>query len=74
MKVGYTRLSEKTALPKLAAPALRALVAADIHCLEDLSSITERELASLHGMGPNAISKLKFAMEERGIRLAPAQN
>lgn len=58
-------------LPKLAAPARRALAAAGISRLEQLSEKTEKELLQLHGMGPNAVATLKQAMENRGLPLLP---
>lgn len=53
----------------VSAPARRALERAGILSLEVLSGWTERDLAALHGMGPNAIGKLKAALEERGLSL-----
>lgn len=46
----------------LAAPARRAMENARIHTLDQLAEYTEAEIANLHGMGPNAILKLKDAM------------
>ncbi len=46
-------------LPKLAAPAQRALAAADIHRLEQLSKFSEGEIKHLHGIGPNALNQLR---------------
>ncbi len=46
----------------LAAPARRAMENAGIHTLVQLAAYTESEIAHLHGMGPNAIQKLKGAM------------
>lgn len=57
-------------LPKLAAPARRALAAAGITYLEQLTRVSEAELAQLHGMGPNAIRTLQIAMTERGLKFA----
>ena len=57
----------KTPFPKLSAPADRALASVGIECIEDLSRLTEEELAALHGMGPNAIGKLKEAMRTAGV-------
>jgi uncharacterized protein YdhG (YjbR/CyaY superfamily) len=54
-------------LPKLAAPARRALDAAGYVRLEQLTSVTESELAKLHGMGPNALGKIRDALEARGL-------
>jgi hypothetical protein len=59
--------SEATGLPKLAAPALRALAAAGYTRLEDLTKVTESEVMRLHGMGPNAMRALRTALEERGL-------
>lgn len=49
---------------KLGQPALRALASADIKQLADFTKFTESELAKMHGIGPNAITKIKTAMEE----------
>ena len=59
-------------LPKLAAPAQRALAAAGITRLEQLTRASRTELAKLHGMGPNALGKLEQAMAERGLEFADA--
>lgn len=61
------------ALPKLAAPAKRALVAKEVESLHDLCPYTRREVASWHGIGPNTLfvletellkHNLAFKMEE----------
>jgi hypothetical protein len=54
-------------LPKIAAPAQRALQSIGISTLEQLTKITEAELLQLHGMGPNALGKLRQALAERGL-------
>lgn len=54
----------------LAAPARRALASAQIRSFADLSLHTEQQIMSLHGMGPNALKKLKEAMAERGLSFA----
>ena len=54
-------------LPKLAAPAQRALAAAKIANLSQLSGKTEAEIATLHGIGPNALATLKAAMKAQGM-------
>lgn len=54
-------------LPKLAAPAQRALVSANIKCIEDLARFTEREVKSLHGIGPNALAALVECMANAGV-------
>lgn len=55
--------------PKLAAPALRALYNAKIKSLADLTTMSEPELLSLHGMGPNAIKTIKQALTQQGLSL-----
>jgi hypothetical protein len=57
-------------LPQLAAPARRALSGAGIERLEQLTEYTEGEILSLHGMGPNAIKKLRQALAEKGLSFA----
>jgi DNA-directed RNA polymerase alpha subunit len=52
---------------KLAAPALRALSAAGIADITDLTKWTEKDLSSLHGIGPNAIAAIKKSMKEKKI-------
>ena len=54
-------------LPKIAAPAQRALTAAGITELRQLAKISEAELSQLHGMGPNAIGKLREALKQNGL-------
>ena len=54
-------------LPKLAAPAQRALTSAGITKLEQLTKLTETELLQLHGMGKNAIATLREALSARGL-------
>jgi DNA-directed RNA polymerase alpha subunit len=57
-------------LPKIAAPARRALHSAGIHTLEQLSKVTEAELLQFHGIGPNALGKLRQALAENGLSFA----
>ncbi len=52
---------------KLAAPAERALSNAKIQNLKQLTKWSEEELSQLHGMGPNALNKLKLAMTKHGL-------
>jgi hypothetical protein len=56
-----------TPLPRLSAPAQRALAAAGITCLEDLSLWHEADVARLHGIGPNALKALKEALDAKKI-------
>ena len=44
---------------KLAAPAQRALKGAGYTTLEQLTKVKQSEIARLHGIGPNALTKLR---------------
>jgi predicted Fe-Mo cluster-binding NifX family protein len=57
-------------LPRLAAPAMRALSGAGITCLAELSRRREADIVALHGMGPNALATLKAAMKAKGVSFA----
>jgi hypothetical protein len=59
--------TKETDLPKLAAPARRALVGAGYTRLEHLTKVKESDVMKLHGMGPNAMEVLRNALEERGL-------
>jgi predicted flap endonuclease-1-like 5' DNA nuclease len=49
-------------------PAIAALRQAGITTLEALAGRSEREIASLHGMGPKSLRILKEVMAQRGIQ------
>ena len=53
-------------LAELAAPARRALENAGLTTLAKLSKKTEAQLLELHGMGPDAIAKLRKVMKKDG--------
>ena len=57
-------------LPKIGAPAQRALQSVGITTLKQLTKVTEAELLQLHGMGPNALGKLRQALAEKGLSFA----
>jgi len=57
-------------LPKLAAPAQRALAGAGVTNLSKLSRMTEADVMALHGMGPNAMTTLKTAMKASKLGFA----
>lgn len=54
----------------LSSPARRALAAAGIESLEDLTKISEAELLKLHGMGPKAFGVLSESMKLEGLSFA----
>jgi len=55
---------------KLGAPAYRALAATGIQSLKHLTRFTEAEIKQLHGIGPNALGKLRQALAEKGLSFA----
>jgi hypothetical protein len=54
----------------LAQPARRALNAAGIQSLKQLTNFSETEIKRLHGIGPNALSQLRRALAENGMSFA----
>jgi predicted flap endonuclease-1-like 5' DNA nuclease len=59
-----------TELPKIGAPATRALTAAGLTTLDKLARTKEADIAALHGMGPKALGILKEALKAQGKRFA----
>jgi hypothetical protein len=57
-------------LPKLSAPAHRALSGAGIQHLEQLTKVSEAEIKKLHGIGPNALKQLHAALAAKGLSFA----
>jgi len=55
---------------KLGAPAERALSGAGIKNLKHLTKFSEAEIKQLHGVGPNAIGKLRRALADQGLSFA----
>lgn len=65
---------DDSALPSgLAAPARRALAAAGVQHLEELTRFGEEEIGSPHGMGPKTIDQLRSALRERGLAFAASE-
>ncbi|MCC3290151.1 helix-hairpin-helix domain-containing protein [Arthrobacter sp. zg-Y1110] len=56
-------------LPKIGAPATRALAEAGYDSLRQLAGVPHAELASLHGMGPKALRLIAQALDEYGLAL-----
>ena len=61
---------ENSNLPKIGAPAQRALQSVGITKLEQLTKVSEAEILKLHGMGPNALNKLRQALAAKGLSFA----
>ena len=57
-------------LPKISAPAVRALHGAGYTALRQLANVPRKELAELHGMGPKAMNIIEQALAEHGLRLS----
>jgi len=58
---------------KLAQPAQRALAAAGVEHLEQLTRFTEAEVKHWHGIGPNAFAQLHRTLREKGLSFAAVQ-
>ncbi len=63
---------DDTPLPKIGAPATRALAGIGVTSVEQLAGYTEREIVALHGVGPRAIRLLAPVMAELGVRFREA--
>lgn len=61
---------EGTPLPRVGAPATRALRAEGVWTLEAVRGWREADLAALHGVGPKAIGFLRDALADRGWSFA----
>ena len=51
-------------LPKIGAPAARALEQAQIHTMDDVRRVGLEHIATLHGVGPKAIDLLREALAD----------
>ena len=56
-------------LPKIGAPATRALASIGITRLDQVAERSEAELLALHGFGPRALRILNEALAAHGQRL-----
>lgn len=56
-------------LPKVGAPATRALTGAGYTALSQLAGVSREELAKLHGMGPRALAIIEAALQEHQLNL-----
>jgi predicted flap endonuclease-1-like 5' DNA nuclease len=55
------------ALPKIGAPATRALASIGVTRLSQLARYRTEDLLALHGFGPRAIKLLQDAMNDQGL-------
>jgi hypothetical protein len=56
-------------LPKISAPATRALNNAGYTSLGQLADVPKTELAALHGMGPKALRIIEEALSQHDMQL-----
>ena len=56
-------------LPRVSAPAARALTGAGYTSLRQLAGASRAELADLHGMGPKALDVIEAALREHQLKL-----
>ena len=56
-------------LPKIGAPATRALNADGYSSLRQFAGVPRSELAQLHGMGPKALRIIEEQLEQHGLAL-----
>lgn len=59
-------------LPRIGAPARRALAGIGVTRLDQLVEHTEAELLALHGFGPRALRILGEALDAVGLTFRPA--
>lgn len=57
-------------LPKVGAPATRALTGAGMRTLRDVTAWTEHDLLALHGVGPRAVEILREHLAAEGLSFA----
>ena len=60
-------MSQPDELPRIGAPATRALASVGITRLSQLTDHCAEELLRLHGMGPRAIKILRQALADQGL-------
>ena len=56
-------------LPKIGAPATRALNNAGYVALRELAGVSRAEMATLHGMGPKALDIIQSTLEQHNLSL-----
>lgn len=69
----YDKVKVQNDLPKLGAPALRALHHKKITSLKHLTRYTEEEILALHGIGPSSLPVLRNALQSQGLTFKPSK-
>ncbi len=67
----YDKLDGEWKRIGLAAPARRALINAKLIKITDLKKISEKNLMTLHGMGPSSLPIIKREMKKFKIKFKP---
>ncbi|EAP96943.1 putative methyltransferase [Janibacter sp. HTCC2649] len=70
-RIADTLTAMGTAIPHTSNPAARALTAASITTLEELSEWRRADVAERHGMGPKALRMLDEALTEADLEWKP---
>ncbi len=60
-------MSEQDDLPKIGAPATRALANVGVTSLDQVTEWSEADLLALHGVGPKAVRILQESLSARGM-------
>ncbi|MCZ7437913.1 helix-hairpin-helix domain-containing protein [Micromonospora sp. WMMC241] len=61
--------SDLDSLPRIGAPATRALTNAGYTALRELAGVPRAKLAALHGLGPKALDIIQSALEDHDLSL-----
>lgn len=70
-RIAATLAAMGTAIPHTSNPASRALTAAGVTTLEELSEWRRADVGALHGMGPKALRMLDDALAEADLEWKP---
>jgi hypothetical protein len=62
-------MTDSDELPRIGAPATRALAGIGVTRLSQLTEHRADELLELHGMGPRALGILRQALADQGLSL-----
>ena len=65
-----TSNTQESDLPKLSAPAQRALASIGIQRLDQLTKYKESDIKKLHGLGPSTIKSLHAALKAKSLAFA----
>jgi endonuclease III len=58
-------------VPRVGAPAIRALASIGVTRIDQLAEQSRKELLGLHGVGPRALRIIDEALAARGLSMRP---